>query len=120
MSNFIKRCPCCLSDNVGWKNQKVGGFNGKSVWCKDCGLKLVNESADYLYWRWNRPKETQAEYIIPLISKAPDNLAYCNKELVKIWGGEEALCKFLKEESGHDVICMPCLYNPEGVLLKGI
>lgn len=120
MGSFVKRCPRCDSNNTAWKYQRVGGFNGRSVFCKDCGLRLTHSSADYLYWRWNHSKEDQAAYLIPLVSKAPDNLAYSHKVLVEIWGGEEALCSYLSKECGRKVICMPCMYNPEGVLFKGV
>jgi hypothetical protein len=58
--------------------------------------------------------------MIELVNKHPDNMAYCNKQLVEIWGGEERLCKFISVESGRKVICLPSTINPEGVLLKGL
>ena len=120
MNDFIKRCPRCGGSAIGWKQVRIKSNIGKCVFCKECDLKLVSDSVDYLYWRWNRPKEVQAAYLIPLVSKGPDNLAFCSHDLIKLWGGKDRLCKFISVESKREVICVPCLVNPEGVMLKGL
>ena len=119
-SDFMKRCPRCCSEDIDWKSVRIKNNIGKRVWCNTCGLTITNSLVDYVYWRWNRTKEDQAAYLIELVNKHPDNMAYCNKQLVEIWGGEERLCKFISVESGRKVICLPSTINPEGVLLKGL
>lgn len=120
MADFKKRCPRCNGKHFTGRSVRVKNNTGKTVTCHECGLTITNTLPDYVYWRWNRDKEKQAEYMIELVNKAPDRLAFCSKELVEIWGGEANLCKFLSKESGRQVISMPCTYNADGVLFKGV
>ena len=120
MGEFKKRCPRCGSKAIGRKAIRIEGNSSKVVYCKECDLKLINKSVDYLYWRWNRTKEEQAAFIIPLVNRDPDNLAYCGKDLVEIWGDKQKLCDYVSAESGRKVVCVPSFINPEGVLFKGV
>ena len=120
MREFVNRCPRCGYDDFKSKYVRIKNNNGRVIHCNVCGLTMRNAYVDTLYWRWNRTKEDQVAYLIPLVNKDPDNVAYCNKALVEIWGGEERLCKFISVESKRKVICLPSLIDTEGVLLKGV
>lgn len=117
---LINRCPRCGYDDFTSKYVRIKNNNGREVHCNVCNLTMRNAYVDTLFWRWNRSKEDQAAYMIPLLNKDPDNLTYCNNELVEIWGGKERLCKFLSVESGREVICIPSYINSDGVLFKGV
>lgn len=120
IKEFADRCPRCGYNDFTSKYVRIRNNNGRVNHCNVCGLNLRSAYIDTLYWRWNRTKEEQAAYLIPLVSTDPENLAYCNKELVEIWGGEERLCKFISVESKRKVICLPSYINSDGVLLKGV
>ena len=119
-SEFKKRCPRCGGKDIGTKYVRLKDTSGRSIFCNECGLKFVNRYVDYLYWRWNRPKEDQAAYLIPLVNKHPDYVAFCSRDLIAVWGDTDKLCEFVSVESKREVVCVPAIYNSDGVLLKGL
>lgn len=50
MTNKLKPCPLCGSENVCVKAE---GVSAASVWCEDCVTRLVGESAAKAIAAWN-------------------------------------------------------------------